>query len=579
MKAFILITSLLPCVITSDIILPVLLRVSNKTSDNVRNSISTLRKVSKNLSIHQSGDESEHVGVLHFQSSSSNSSRQGFSSVSNEEEKTVELSKSSSLMVSVKKMYNSIEFPDLENFRFHVIMEKIVPDLSFIKEVCPEECEGCLETYAEIFCRICCQADMKEPMSIPSFLYDHFDHVVDWLTSSKAFKGLKAIYNNVIGRGMRNANQHVFNPNEIKAFIRNFKWYHSNDPEAPIPDDFEADLNLPCKAEEEEEESEVSSGEGEEARESSQGETEDSDQDSHLSFRCPVDLNPTLFASHEVCGYYQLGESRIGSARIVGGDKVGNVSMFPWQMSLSSAFYGFYYQHRCGAALINDRWALTAAHCTQHVDDASNTGLYLIGGFLDINDHDTAQIRSVDKIINHENFIPKLYENDISLLRTDKPFTYTPSLIPICLPDLDMADAPGYEKVNVGINATLTGWGRQWHTGPLAEQLEMVTLPLIDNKECMARYNASGSRQFIPAQTFLCAGHKEGGKDACSGDSGGPLIIPRKEDGRSMLWGIVSWGIGCGGAGRPGVYTRVSQFTNWIDEKVKNNSFWLKHNN
>ena len=55
------------------------------------------------------------------------------------------------------------------------------------------------------------------------------------------------------------------------------------------------------------------------------------------------------------------------------------------------------------------------------------------------------------------------------------------SLIPICLPDLEMADAPGYEKVNVGINATLTGWGRQWHNGPLAEQLEMVTLPLISN--------------------------------------------------------------------------------------------------
>ena len=44
-----------------------------------------------------------------------------------------------------------------------------------------------------------------------------------------------------------------------------------------------------------------------------------------------------------------------------------------------------------------------------------------------------------------------------------------------------MVDAPGYDVVNVGREATLTGWGRQWHDGPLAEQLEMVTLPLLDN--------------------------------------------------------------------------------------------------
>ena len=338
MRAFIWIASLLPCVITSDIILPVLFRVSNKTSDNVRNSISTLLQFSKNESIHQSSEASDHVGVLSFQSSSSNSSRQGFSS-SNGGEKTAEVSKSTSLMASVKKMYNSIEFPDLENFRFHVIMEKIVPDLSFIKQVCPEECEGCLESYAEVFCRICCQADTKEPMSIPSFLYDHFDHVIDWLTSSKAFKGLKAIYNNVIGRGMRNADQRRFNPREINKFIRNFHWHRSNSLEAKMSVDFEADLDWHCTAEEEA--AEVNSGAREDDRESAQEAI-----GGISNFRCSADLNHTTFAAHEVCGYYEQGESREDMGRIVGGKKVKKLSMFPWQLSLSSAFLGLYYQHR-----------------------------------------------------------------------------------------------------------------------------------------------------------------------------------------------------------------------------------------
>ena len=115
----------------------------------------------------------------------------------------------------------------------------------------------------------------------------------------------------------------------------------------------------------------------------------------------------------------------------------------------------------------------------------------------------------------------------------------------------------------MGEEAWLSGWGRQWHNGPLSSQLEMVKLPIVSNEECMRWYNNSGSRQFIPSYTFLCAGYEEGEMDACSGDSGGPLTLTRG-DGRSELWGVVSWGIGCGVSGRPGVYTRVSQFVDWI---------------
>lgn len=58
---------------------------------------------------------------------------------------------------------------------------------------------------------------------------------------------------------------------------------------------------------------------------------------------------------------------------------------------------------------------------------------------------------------------------------------------------------------------------------------------------------------------MICAG--ETGKDACQGDSGGPLL----DEATSTLIGIVSWGWGCGDAGSPGAYSRVSLAIDWIN--------------
>lgn len=57
---------------------------------------------------------------------------------------------------------------------------------------------------------------------------------------------------------------------------------------------------------------------------------------------------------------------------------------------------------------------------------------------------------------------------------------------------------------------------------------------------------------------MLCAGDIYGGRDACQGDSGGPLVS------NNILVGVVSWGNGCGGRRKPGVYTDVSLLRDWI---------------
>lgn len=75
---------------------------------------------------------------------------------------------------------------------------------------------------------------------------------------------------------------------------------------------------------------------------------------------------------------------------------------------------------------------------------------------------------------------------------------------------------------------------------------------------------------FDPDAEF-CAGEMAGGKDSCTGDSGGPLICINDQN-EPVLYGVVSWGFGCAQWGFPGIYGKVAAVTNWIISTVKENS-------
>lgn len=136
------------------------------------------------------------------------------------------------------------------------------------------------------------------------------------------------------------------------------------------------------------------------------------------------------------------------------------------------------------------------------------------------------------KVVN-EAYNPATYQNDIALLELSEDVTYREHIIPICLPE---------KSANfTGEMATVTGWGRTQYGVPTAPGvLQKVEVEVLDSEECQKWMKSVGRKETIFPH-MLCAGYKEGGKDSCQGDSGSPLTV-KKDDGRSTLIGLVSWG-------------------------------------
>ncbi|KAE8741169.1 hypothetical protein FOCC_FOCC013332 [Frankliniella occidentalis] len=273
-------------------------------------------------------------------------------------------------------------------------------------------------------------------------------------------------------------------------------------------------------------------------------------------------INTTLLLL-SVCGRRLFPE-----ARIVGGEKA-TFGKWPWQPSHNWFRLGprdgislrqwrtSTFLHKCGAALLNENWAITAAHC---VDNVPPTHLMLRLGEHDLSTEEEPygyREHRVQLIASHPQFDSRTFEYDLAMLRFYEPVQFQPNILPICVPQDDTNF--------VGRTAHVTGWGRIYEEGPLPSVLQEVSVPVINNSVCETMYHAAGYIEHIP-NIFICAGWRKGGFDSCEGDSGGPMVIQRPEDKRWVLAGVISWGIGCAEPNQPGVYTRISEFRDWINQ-------------
>jgi secreted trypsin-like serine protease len=109
-----------------------------------------------------------------------------------------------------------------------------------------------------------------------------------------------------------------------------------------------------------------------------------------------------------------------------------------------------------------------------------------------------------------------------------------------------------------GRSGIVSGWG-ETDKSEVSPRLQEARVPIVARKTC----NGPGSYDGRIGETLLCAGEHAGERDACGGDSGGPLSV----DGR--LVGLVSWGPnGCGQPFRYGMYARVAKLHGWVTKCI-----------
>ncbi len=240
------------------------------------------------------------------------------------------------------------------------------------------------------------------------------------------------------------------------------------------------------------------------------------------------------------------------TVKIIGGQDA-TPNTYPWMSSLQIKDDN---EHICGASLISDSLAITAAHCVAGTDA---TDLQLVVSEYNLVDEaDTGKKVDVAQIYIHPDYNQDNSDNDIALVQLAAPVTNAP---------ISIISHERLAALADGTALTVMGWGvTSIDSDAIPDKLQEANVNLSNNNICNATMVEEFDEVDPITDNMLCAAVDDSGKDACYGDSGGPLVY--KLDGQFYQVGVVSFGAECAEPGRYGVYTKVDNYMDWINEAI-----------
>ncbi|CAF1133986.1 unnamed protein product [Adineta steineri] len=228
----------------------------------------------------------------------------------------------------------------------------------------------------------------------------------------------------------------------------------------------------------------------------------------------------------------------------------------------------------CGGTLINHKTILTAGHCLKTAGDRFEYGSFefpIVWNTFYPNIESTVEVTiglydrrklmdghnvKVLKVIRHPSYDYRNLHNDIAIIKLDDYLRPSKTVQFACLTN-SISDV-NITGTAVGFGDTIPGANRGSIT------LQRVNLTVYPNDYC-SNVSSSIAKNW---HTQLCCGDLQGERDVCHGDSGGGLYIERNisDINRYTIDGIVSYGEQCATPMKPTIYTRVSNYIDWIRE-------------